>query len=337
MIKFGVIGLDHRHIYEQVGRLLELGCECKGYWTEGEPQPLKGFIERFPDIKRVEDKMELIDNINVELIVTAAIPSDRVEIALEALKYAQHVMVDKPGCTSLEDLERIKTAVADSGRIWSVNFSERFEVPAVTKAAELIAEGRIGNVVQTIGMGPHRLNKHLRPDWFFDPARYGGILTDIASHQIDQFLFFTGSDDAEIVSSTVANYANPGTPGLEDFGEIVLKSDKAHGYIRVDWYTPDGLPTWGDGRLTILGTEGYIELRKYVDIAGRSGTDHLYVVNGDKVEYIDCASDERPYYQLLIDDVWNSTTTAMSQAHCFKVMELALKAQASAARLGHLR
>jgi predicted dehydrogenase len=188
-----------------------------------------------------------------------------------------------------------------------------------------------------LGTGPHRLNKHLRPDWFFDPTRYGGILTDIASHQIDQFLHFTGSDDAEIVSSTVANYANPETPGLEDFGEILLRSDNGHGYIRVDWYTPDGLPTWGDGRLKILGTEGYIELRKYVDIGHRTGTDHLFVVNGDKVEYVDCASDHRPYYQKLVNDVRDRTDTAMTQQHCFKVMELALDAQAKASRLGHLR
>ncbi|MGI9492321.1 MAG: Gfo/Idh/MocA family protein, partial [Geminicoccaceae bacterium] len=254
MIKFAAIGLDHRHIYEQVGRLLELGCECRGYWTEGKPQPLKGFVERFPDLKRVEDKMELIDNINVDLIVTAAIPADRAAIAILAMRHGQHVMTDKPGCTTLEDLEQIKKIAAENKCIWSVNFSERFEMPAVTKAAALIRSGRIGRVVQTVGMGPHRLNKHLRPDWFFNPKRYGGILTDIASHQIDQFLYFTDSEDAEIISSTVANYANPGTPRLEDFGEIVIRSDRGHGYIRVDWYTPDGLPTWGDGRLTILGT-----------------------------------------------------------------------------------
>jgi len=336
VITFAAIGLDHRHIYEQVGRLLQLGYTCKGYWTEGEPHPLSGFIERYPDLPRVDDKRRLLDDPDIKLIVTAAIPADRAEIAIRAMRAGKDVMTDKPGCTTLDDLARIEQTVAETGRIWSVNFSERFEVPAVAKAAELVAEGRIGRVVQTLGTGPHRLNKPTRPDWFFDPTRYGGILTDIASHQIDSFLHFTGSDDAEVVSSTVANYANPETPGLEDFGEIVLKSDQGHGYIRVDWYTPDGLPTWGDGRFTILGTEGYIELRKYVDIAGRSGTDHLFVVNGDEVTHIDCASDERPYYRKLVNDICERAETAMSQAHCFKVMELALKAQAGAVRLGNL-
>ncbi|MGH1480296.1 MAG: Gfo/Idh/MocA family protein [Geminicoccales bacterium] len=336
MITFAAIGLDHRHIYEQVGRLLELGCHCKGYWTEGEPQPLRGFIERYPDLPRLADKQKLLDDPDIQLIVTAAIPSDRAEVAIQAMRAGKDVMTDKPGCTSLGELIDLKKAVAETGRIWSVNFSERFEVPAVAKAAELIEAGRIGKVIQTIGLGPHRLNKPLRPDWFFDPARYGGILTDIASHQIDQFLYFTGSEDAEIVSASIANYANPSTPGLEDFGEVVLRSEHGHGYVRVDWYTPDGLPTWGDGRLTILGTEGYIELRKYVDIAGRPGTNHLFVVNGDKVEHVDGTNTPLSYYHDLVNDIRERSETAMSQEHCFKVMELALQAQASAARLGHL-
>ncbi|MGB7181110.1 MAG: Gfo/Idh/MocA family oxidoreductase [Burkholderiaceae bacterium] len=334
MIKFAAIGLDHRHIYEQVGRLLELGCECRGYWTQGDPQPLEGFVKRFPDLKRVDDKQALLDDPDIQLIVTAAIPNDRAAIAVAAMRAGKDVMSDKPGCTTRDDFDAIKATVAETGRIWSINFSERFEVPAVTKAAELINAGRIGRVVQTMGTGPHRLNKHLRPEWFFEPARYGGILIDTASHQIDQFLYFTGSSDAEVVSATVANYANPDTPGLEDFGEVVLRSEQGHGYIRVDWYTPDGLPTWGDGRLTILGTEGYIELRKYVDIAGRPGTDHLFIVNGEKLEHIDCSGEARPYYQSLVNDVRNRTDTAMGQGHCFKVMELALTAQEKAVRLG---
>ena len=198
-------------------------------------------------------------------------------------------MADKPGCTTLQQLDELKACVARTGRIWSVDFSERFEVASVTRAAELVQAGAIGRVVQTVGLGPHRLNEATRPDWFFDRDSYGGILTDIASHQIDQFLYFTGSDDAEVTLASVANYANPHRPGLQDFGEIALRSEHGHSYIRVDWYTPDALPNWGDGRLTILGTDGYIELRKYVDVAGAAGIDHLFLVNGERCEKIDCS------------------------------------------------
>ena len=336
-LKLAVIGVDHRHIYGQLGGMLALGCTCKGWWTEGEPHPAAGFVERFPDIERVADRGRLIDDPEIDLVLIADIPSRRAERAIEAMRAGKDVMVDKPGCTTLAQLDAIRRTVVETGRIWSVNFSERFEVPAVGKAAELVRAGAIGRVVQTVGLGPHRLNRATRPDWFFDPSQYGGILCDIASHQIDQFLFFTGSSDAEIVASSVGNFANPGDPGLEDFGEILIRSDRGQGYIRVDWYTPDALPTWGDGRLTILGTEGTIELRKYVDIAGRPGTDHLFLVNGTRCEHIDAAGESLPYFANLAADVRDRTETALPQAHCFTVTELALRAQQAATRLGHLK
>jgi predicted dehydrogenase len=335
-LKFAAVGLDHRHIYEQVGRLLELGCECVGYWTEGEPGPLEGFQRRYPNIPRVRDKRALLENPDIKLITTAAIPSDRSALAIEAMRHGKDVMVDKPGCTTKAELAALRQAVKETGRIWSVNYSERFEVKAVTRAAELVRTGEIGTVVQTVGLGPHRLNRPLRPAGFFDRARYGGILCDIGCHQIDQFLFFTGSTDAQVVTSSVGNFANPGDPGLEDFGEMLLRSGRTQAYIRMDWYTPDGLANWGDGRLTILGTKGYIELRKYVDIAGRPGTDHLFIVTNDATRYIDCSDATLPYYANLVADVHERTERAMAQSHCFKVMEIALEAEARATRLGNL-
>lgn len=335
-LTLGVIGIDHRHIYEMTGHMLALGCTCKGWWTEGDPHPAAGYVERYPDIPRVADRRSLLEDPEIDLILIADVPVHRADRAIEAMRAGKDVMVDKPGCTTFEQLAAIKECVKETGRIWSINFSEHFQIPAVTKAGDLIADGAIGKVIQTIGQGPHRLNKPTRPDWFFQEDAYGGILTDIASHQIDQFLFFTGSTDAEVVSSSVGNFANPETPGLQDFGEVLLRSDRAQGYIRVDWFTPDGLPTWGDGRLTILGSEGYIELRKYVDIAGRSGTDHLFLVNGDRCEYIDASDSPLPYFANLMADIQKRTETAMTQEHCFKVMDLALQAQSRAARLGAL-
>ena len=332
-LKFAAIGLDHRHIYHQVGRLLDLGAECVGYHSRDDAVPLEGFARRFPNLKRVADLRVLLEDPAVQLIVTAGIPGERAEIAIEAMRHGKDVMVDKPGVITAEQLAAVRQAQEQSGKIWSVNFSERFEVKAMTRATELVQAGALGRVVQTIGLGPHRLNRHLRPPWFFERAKGGGILADIASHQIDQFLHFTGSSDAEIVTSAVANYANAETPEFEDFGEILLRSDHASGYIRVDWYTPDGLSTWGDGRCTILGTEGYIELRKYVDIAGREGADHLFLVDREATRHIDCSDAPLPYYERLIADVFERTETAMSQAHCFKVCELALAAQTKATRL----
>jgi predicted dehydrogenase len=194
----------------------------------------------------------------------------------------------------------------------------------------LAQAGAIGTVIQTAGFGPHRIHPPDRPDWFWDPTRHGGIICDIASHQFDQFLYFTGSTTGEIVASQVRNVRHPEHPAFQDFGDVMVRGNGGTGYIRVDWFTPDGLPTWGDTRLTILGTDGYIEVRKNVDLAGRAGANHLFVADRDAVRYIDCKAVDVPFGRQLVDDVLNRTETAMTQAHCFLSMELALVAQEKA-------
>lgn len=336
LFKFAALGLDHRHIYGMAAGMIDAGCSFAGFWTDGNPLPLQGFDKRFPDVPRHVDRQQILDDPEIKLVLLSSAPHTRAELAIEAMRHGKDVMTDKPGCISLGELERIRETVAETGRIWSVNFSERFEVRAVTTATELVRQGRIGEVVQTMGIGPHRLNAATRPDWFFDNRLYGGILTDIASHQIDQFLHFASLDDAEIVHSAIGNFNNPDHVQFEDFGEINLTGGRAQAYIRVDWYTPDALPNWGDGRLFILGTDGYIELRKYVDVQGRDGIDHLFLVNGERCEYMDCSSAALPYSGDLARDVLERTETACLQSHTFKVSELALQAQSQAVRRGAL-
>ena len=264
-LRFVILGIDHRHIFGMAQNMMNTGAECVGYWTDGTPETQDGFVKRFPDVHRFTTLQAALE-CEADFALVASKPLERSDFAVSAMRHGMDVMVDKPGCITFEQLDTLKACVAETGRIWSVNFSERFEVPAVTRAAELVQQGAIGRVVHTAGLGPHRLNKATRPDWFFKRQMYGGILTDIASHQIDQFLYFTGSEDAEITHAHVANYANPETPELQDFGELSLRSTHATGSIRVDWFTPDALPTWGDGRLTLLGSEGYIEWRKDVGL-----------------------------------------------------------------------
>lgn len=333
MLRFAAIGLDHRHIYDLVAELIAAGAQCAGYCPEtSDAKVLEGFRQRFPALPALE-RRRMIEDPSIDIVCCAAIPRDRAGIAIDAMRHGKDVMADKPGITNAADLAAVQACVAETGRIFSICFSERFNVPAVEVAAQLVAQGQIGRVVQTTGLGPHRLNRAIRPAWFFDPQTFGGILVDIASHQIDQFLFFTGSTDAEIVASSVANHALPDVPGFEGFGEVLLRSDKATGFIRVDWLTPDSLPTWGDGRLVLLGTEGFIELRKYVDIAGRPGTDHVFISNAAGTRYVDASHEPLRYFRNFLADVRERTQTAMAQSHVFTVTRLALEAQARAVRL----
>jgi predicted dehydrogenase len=335
-VHFGVIGLNHAHIYGQVNLLLRAGAEFVSFYAK-EADLIAPFAAKYSQARLASSAEEILADESLQLIVSAAIPNERAPLGITAMQHGKDFMSDKPGFTTLAQLGEARRVQAETGRIYSICFSERFENPATVKAGELIQAGAIGQVVQTVGLGPHRTNLPSRPDWFFHPAQYGGILADIASHQIDQFLHFTGSTQAEIVAAQIANYKHPQYPKLEDFGDVVLRGNSGTGYIRVDWYTPDGLTTWGDGRLTILGTEGYIELRKYCDLAGRPGGNHLFMVDQTGTHYLDCKGADLPYGRQLVGDIINRTETAMSQAHCFLVSELALTAQEQAQRLGHLK
>ena len=327
----GVVGIDHRHIFGMLDGALAAGARAVAWWSPAPPSAWEEeFVKRHPDLPRRASMEEVLEDDGVELALLAGVPCDRAGHALAAMRAGKDVMVDKPGCTTLAQLAQLREAIEKTGRIWSVNFSERFEVPAVTRAKELVDAGAIGKVVQTVGLGPHRHNPHTRREWFYQREKYGGILCDIASHQIDQFFHFTGAADAAIAAASVANHAHPEQPGFEDFGELLLQADGASGYIRVDWHTPDGLPTWGDGRLFILGTEGYIELRKYVDVARSKATDNLFLVNRDECRHIDCADAPLPYFSNLLRDVRERTATAMPQEQPLRVMELAIRAQLQA-------
>ena len=325
-LKLGVLGIDHGHIFGMLGNLKARGCTCKAYWTDGPAVTENKFNEVFPELTKVADKRAILDS-DIDMVLISAVPEDRAALAIAAMEAGKDVMVDKPGCTTLEQLAEIKVVQANTGRIWSVNFSERFEVPAATRASELVAQGAVGRVVQVVTLAPHKQNLKTRPDWYFKRERYGGILTDIGSHQVDQFLYYTGSTDVKIGHALVENTTMPEHPGWQDFGEMTLVGDKGHGYLRLDWFTPDGLPTWGDGRLVILGTEGTIECRKYTDIGQPHRTDNLYLVNGTENRHIDCSDADLPYFNRLISDVQDRTWTAAPQAHTFRTMDIAISAQ----------
>jgi predicted dehydrogenase len=332
-IRFSAIGLNHGHINGQCEAVKRGGGELVSFYAK-EPDLAAAFTKRFPEAKLARSEKEILEDKSIQLVVSASIPNERAPLGIQVMRHGKDYMADKPGITTLEQLAEVRRVQKETGRIYSIMYSERFENRATVKAGELVRSGAIGRVIQTIGLGPHRTNPKTRPAWFFERERYGGILCDIASHQFDQFLFFTGSTQAEVVASQVGNTNHPQYPGLEDFGDATVRGDRGTGYVRVDWFTPDGLATWGDGRLTILGTDGFIEVRKNIDLGGqRTGGSHLFLVDGKETRYVDCKDVALPYGGQLVDDVLSRTETAMTQAHCFLATELALQAQARAHKL----
>jgi predicted dehydrogenase len=331
---FAAVHLDHGHIYGQCNGLLEAGATLK--WVfEPEPARLKKFTDTYPGVKVARDLEEVLADPTVALVVAAAVPNLRGPLGCRVMRAGKDYFTDKTPFTTFTQLAEARLAAAETGRKYMVYYCERLHVECAMLAGELVHGGAIGRVLQVLGLGPHRLSKSARPDWFFRREQYGGILCDIGSHQFEQFLYYSGARDATVVHAAVGNFGNPDTPELEDFGEASLIGDNgATNYVRVDWFTPAGLSTWGDGRTVILGDKGFIELRKYVDVARDRRGDHLYLVDGRGEQHIEASGTIGfPFFGEFVLDCLNRTEKAMTQAHAFKAAELCLQAQAKAVRL----
>lgn len=319
---------DHGHIYGQIDLLAKAGGELK-YVYDADPSRYADVLANHPACKAVDDFRRILDDPEVKLVTSAGVPNERCPTGLQVMDAGKDYFVDKCPFTSLAQLEQARAKVKETGRKYMVNYGERLGSEAAWHAGELIRQGAIGQLIQIINLGPHNLNAPTRPAWFFEKEKYGGIITDIASHQFEQFLTYAGATDATINHAHVDNLANPTYPELEDFGEChVTMNSGVSCYSRVDWFTPGGLRTWGDGRTFVLGTGGYMELRKYIDITTDLGGNAIYLVDGEKEQRIACQGKIGfPFYGQLILDVLGGTEHAMTQAHAFKAAELSLRAQ----------
>ena len=339
-IKFAVCGMSHDHIYGMVGAIQRGGGELVAAWG-GEEDKLAAFAERFPNVKMVKTQDEILNDPSIQLVLSSQVASERAPLGVRVMKLGKDFLSDKPGITTLEQLAEVRKTIAETKRIYAIMYSERLEVKAAVYAGVLIQKGAIGKVIQTINIAPHQIFQHGgaagggsgRPDWFWKPELYGGILCDIGSHQVDQFLFYTGSTEADVVESQVANIRHPEHPAFQDFGDMVLRGNRGLGYVRLDWFTPDGLGTWGDGRLFILGTDGYIEIRKYTDVAVKKQGNNLFLVDNKQARYIDCNNMPLPFGPQFVSDIVNRTHTAQDQVQCLLAAELVIKAQLAAKRV----
>ncbi|MEJ8303716.1 Gfo/Idh/MocA family oxidoreductase [Saccharibacillus sacchari] len=328
---FAAAALDHGHIHGMCNGLTEAGGTVKWVYDPDEAK-VETFVSMFPGAKVAGSLEEILADPEVRLVASAAIPAKRGPLGMKVMESGKDYFTDKAPFTTLAQLDEAEACAARTGRKYMVYYSERLHVESAVYADQLIRQGAIGRVVQVMGTGPHRLNAAGRPDWFFRRDDYGGILCDIGSHQIEQFLHYAGCESAKVLHSKVGNYNSPEYPELEDFGDATLVGDNgATQYFRVDWLTPAGLGTWGDGRTVILGTEGYIELRKYTDVARSDSGDHVFWVDREGEHYEQVSGKVGcPFFGQLILDCLHRTEHAMTQAHAFMAARLCLEAQEQA-------
>lgn len=331
---FAAAHLDHGHISGQCSSLMAAGGTLKWVY-EPDAKKRDAFVARFKQARVARSLDEILADPEVKLVTAAAVTSERGPLGCRVMEGGKDYFTDKAPFTTLEQLAQAKAVVARTGRKYMVYYSERLTSEAAMFATDVIQQGALGRIVQVIGLGPHRLSKSSRPDWFWVREKFGGILCDIGSHQCEAFLAYAGATDAKVVHAAIGNFGNPDKPEFEDFGEAnLIATNGATNHFRVDWFTPAGIKPFGDGRTFILGTKGYIELRKYVDIARDPRGDNVYLVDDKNAHYLNVGGKVgHRFFGELILDCLNRTEKAMTQAHAFKAAELCLQAQATAQRL----
>jgi len=331
---FAAVRLDHGHIQGMCNGLLEAGATLRWVY-DPDPSRTVAFTAKYPQTRVARSMDEVLADPQVRLVACAAVTSERGPIGCRVMEAGKDYFSDKAPFTTIQQLDEARAVAARTGRKYMVYYSERLHNESAMFATDLLRRGAIGRVIHVTCLAPHRLNKASRPGWFFQREKYGGILCDLGSHQFEQFLAYSGSSDAVVTHAAVGNFANPDHPELEDFGEACVQGDSgALSYTRVDWFTPDGLTSWGDGRTFIVGTGGTIELRKYVDVARDASGDHVYIVDSKGERHLSVAGKVGyPFFGAFILDCINRTENAMTQAHAFKAAEVCLKAQAAAKRV----
>ena len=331
-VRFAVVGVNHNHIYAQTDLLLRAGAELVSFFAE-EAELAAEYGRRYPDGAAAPGAGARSWRIGrLHLVVSAAIPSERGPLGVEVMRHGKDYMSDKPAFTTLDQLAEARRVQAETGRIYSVCFSERFENAATVRAGELVKAGAIGKVVQTVGLGP-------APDQRAHAARRGsssgrstgGILADIASHQMDQFLFMTGSTEAEVVAAQVANWKLPPVAGARGLRGRAPPGQRGK-RLRAGRLVHAGRP-----RARGATAASWCWARRATSSCGSTWTSpggpaasHLFLVDGQAARHVDASGGDLPYGRQLLADIVDRTETAMPQAHCFLACQLALEAQAKA-------
>lgn len=256
MIRLAVAGMAHPHVTYVLSELPHRPELRLVAVSDPDPDNVAAYAESIGDVPAYADHQEMLARHEVDVVSVNGVYIDRAVAVVDALHAGAHVVVDKPLCTSLEQLSTIETAAAATGRLVSLVFEKRAH-PVTRAARRLVAAGTLGDLALITSTGPHPLRHLTRPSWFFT-ADYGGVLADLAVHDVDVALALTGARDG-IVVGTCGKRAYPQYPEFSDHGAMLLAAGEVMATIDAHWLAPES----GKGRyeMRLVGTQGTAEMR----------------------------------------------------------------------------
>lgn len=327
-IVFAAVGLAHGHIYGMCHGLIRAGADL-GFVYDRDPALVARFQKEFPTVQVANSEEEILKNPAVRLVASADIPARRAPLGVRVMQAGKDFLSDKASCTTLQQLEDIQTACAQTGQKFITYFGESVDSESMTFIYDRLARGMLGRVNSVIISAPHVLNAPSRPAWFFTREDQGGVLIDIGSHQVHQFLKLTGNATASITAARVANLRYPQYAEFDEVGDIMLTGQNgATGFMHISWDFPTGLGTWGDPRLIIEAEKGYIELRKNVNIGVDKQGEHVFLVSEDGTFHESVQGKiGSSFFHRVLWDVVHRTDTALPLEETVTTMKLCIEAQ----------
>ena len=325
--KAAAIGLQHGHIRSFLSRMQEAPEVELVAVAEAEEAVRDRYAQEFA-VPGYASAQELLENHAVDIVGSAPIHADAGPLVCEAFRAGAHVVMDKP-VYSLEQLEEVRRAQADSGRQFWLMLTVRYSAGA-RAMKELCRSGQLGRFVNFLALRPHKLTIASRPGWMFDSSKYLGIIGDLAVHDLDALRWVTGEEVTELT----AYHSNARFTERADFtdnGEILARTESGGtALIRADWLTPDASPMHGDCRFLVVGTEGYVEVRPGKDILGNRQAPVTLSTNTAPPEAVALPEIERSFYEDFFAACSGAADTELTTEDCIRSSELALRAREAA-------
>jgi predicted dehydrogenase len=250
VIRVAILGAAHPHLSYVLDELPHRpGCRLVAA-AEDDPAMRAQYLSGLdvPVYARVDD---LLADHEIDVAVVAGVYARRADAVLAALAAGAHVLADKPLCTTLDQL----AAIEQRGGEVSLLLEKRFH-PATLAAADLLADGVLGELALVAATGPHKLNAAARPDWFWRRDHYGGIASDLPVHDIDLVLHLTGATSGTVAALTGAARR----PDFDDHVAVLLRAGDVAATIEANWMSPEAVDVHGHYRMRLAGTLGTAEL-----------------------------------------------------------------------------
>jgi predicted dehydrogenase len=260
-LKFAFVGFRHGHITDLYRRAVEsteiqLVASCEE--DEGARKELAA--EGKVGITH-SDFEEVLAEVSCDVVAIGDYFVRRGSLAVRALSEGKHVIVDKPLCTSLDELDEIERLSREKGLKVGCMLTQR-DSPGIIGVRRLVREGAIGEVHAITFGGQHPLSLGSRPGWYFEPGKHGGTITDIGIHAADAIPWITGLKFAVVHAARCWNAFVPEYPDFEDGGQMMLSMDNGCGVLGdVSYHAPSHagytLPLYW--RTSFFGRRGILE------------------------------------------------------------------------------